>query len=275
MAPRQARIIVFGAHPDDCEYKAGGTAAQWAAAGHQVKFVSVTNGDIGHWRDRPAARWPAAARRRPQQARRDPRHRRRGARHPRRRAAADAGEPPHDHELIREWQADIVMAPPAERLPPRPPLHRRPGAGRGLHGHGARSSVPTRRILTKNPVFLYYDDEFQKPNPFKPDVVVAIDEVIDKKLAAFEAWSRSSTRAGANGDGGHGPGRRGREGGAAQEGARRAARGVREQGGRSSGRRSRSATGRRAAKIEYAEGFELCEYGRQPTPEELDKLFPL
>ena len=42
------RIIAFGAHPDDCDQKAGGTAAKWAALGHQVKFVSVTNGDAGH-----------------------------------------------------------------------------------------------------------------------------------------------------------------------------------------------------------------------------------
>lgn len=45
------RIICFGAHPDDCELQAGGTAAMWAAQGHHVKFVSVTNGDIGHWRE--------------------------------------------------------------------------------------------------------------------------------------------------------------------------------------------------------------------------------
>ena len=44
------RIIVFGAHPDDCEFSAGGTGAKWAAQGHHVKFVSCTNGDIGHWR---------------------------------------------------------------------------------------------------------------------------------------------------------------------------------------------------------------------------------
>src|SRR5437763_1421800 len=44
------RIIAFGAHPDDCELKVGGAAAKWAALGHHVKFVSVTNGDIGHWR---------------------------------------------------------------------------------------------------------------------------------------------------------------------------------------------------------------------------------
>ena len=48
---QKLRIIVFGAHPDDAELKAGGTAAKWAKLGHEVKMVSVTNGDIGHWRE--------------------------------------------------------------------------------------------------------------------------------------------------------------------------------------------------------------------------------
>src|SRR5262252_2849605 len=43
------RIIAFGAHPDDCELREAGVAAKWAAMGHHVKFVSCTNGDIGHW----------------------------------------------------------------------------------------------------------------------------------------------------------------------------------------------------------------------------------
>src|SRR4051794_31902324 len=47
---RKLRIIVFGAHPDDAELKAGGTGLKWVKQGHAVKFVSVTNGDIGHWR---------------------------------------------------------------------------------------------------------------------------------------------------------------------------------------------------------------------------------
>src|SRR5512142_2659503 len=42
------RIIAFGAHPDDCDGRFAGTAAKFAAAGHAVKFVSVTNGDAGH-----------------------------------------------------------------------------------------------------------------------------------------------------------------------------------------------------------------------------------
>src|SRR6516162_5961870 len=50
-ADGKLRIICFGAHPDDCEIQVGGTAALWAAQGHHVKFVSVTNGDIGHWRE--------------------------------------------------------------------------------------------------------------------------------------------------------------------------------------------------------------------------------
>ncbi len=29
------RIICFGAHPDDCEIKIGGTAALWTAQGHR------------------------------------------------------------------------------------------------------------------------------------------------------------------------------------------------------------------------------------------------
>src|SRR5438309_11790173 len=50
-ADGKLRIICFGAHPDDCELQAGGVAALWAAKGHHVKLVSVTNGDVGHWRE--------------------------------------------------------------------------------------------------------------------------------------------------------------------------------------------------------------------------------
>src|ERR1041385_7444779 len=43
------RIIIFGAHPDDAEYRRAGVAMKWAKQGHHVKLVSATNGDIGHW----------------------------------------------------------------------------------------------------------------------------------------------------------------------------------------------------------------------------------
>src|SRR3954469_19596091 len=42
------RIIMIGAHPDDCDQDGGGTAILFAKMGYAVKFVAVTNGDAGH-----------------------------------------------------------------------------------------------------------------------------------------------------------------------------------------------------------------------------------
>jgi LmbE family N-acetylglucosaminyl deacetylase len=42
------RIIMLGAHPDDCDQGGGGIAILLSSMGHAVKFVSVTNGDAGH-----------------------------------------------------------------------------------------------------------------------------------------------------------------------------------------------------------------------------------
>jgi LmbE family N-acetylglucosaminyl deacetylase len=191
------RIICFGAHPDDCEIQAGGVAAMWAAKGHKVKFVSVTNGDIGHWRD---AGGPLARRR-----------------------AAEVQEVArmlgittevldnHDGELmptlenrrtltrlIREWKADVVMG-------PRPndyhPDHRYTGVlvQDAAYMVTVPNFCPDTPFLRKNPVFMYYPDHFQKPNPFEPDVVVDIDSVIEKKLDALGALVSQFAEGGANG----------------------------------------------------------------------------
>jgi len=50
------RVIMIGAHPDDCELKGGGTAAIFSGMGYAVKFVSVTNGDAGHQSERGSQR---------------------------------------------------------------------------------------------------------------------------------------------------------------------------------------------------------------------------
>jgi len=42
------RILLIGAHPDDADIKAGGTAARWCALGHVVRMVSLTDGRAGH-----------------------------------------------------------------------------------------------------------------------------------------------------------------------------------------------------------------------------------
>src|SRR5439155_14509073 len=194
---RPLRVICFGAHPDDCEIQAGGIAAMWSARGHKVKFVSVTNGDIGHWRD---AGGPLAARRKGEVEA----------------AARILGIETevldiHDGELlptvenrrtltrlIRQWQADIVMG-------PRPNDYHPDHRYTGVLVQDAAYMVtvpffcPDVPALKNNPVFLYYSDGFQKPNPFQADIAVSIDSVIEKKLDALDALVSQFYEGGANG----------------------------------------------------------------------------
>src|SRR5690349_7944800 len=60
MAEHTPRILLIGAHPDDADIKAGGTAAKWCALGHVVRLVSLTDGRSGH----PTGYGPDLARRR-------------------------------------------------------------------------------------------------------------------------------------------------------------------------------------------------------------------
>src|SRR5213593_4126396 len=191
------RIICFGAHPDDCEIQAGGVAALWSAKGHKVKFVSVTNGDIGHWRE---AGGPLALRRKAEVEQ----------------AARILGISTevldiHDGELlptlenrrlitrlIREWKADIVMG-------PRPNDYHPDHRYTGVLVQDAAYMVtvpffcPDVPPLTKNPVFMYYGDQFKKPNPFEPDIVISVDPVMEKKLDALVIMESQFQEGGANG----------------------------------------------------------------------------
>jgi LmbE family N-acetylglucosaminyl deacetylase len=178
-------VIAFGAHPDDCDIRAAGTAALFAKMGHAVKFVSVTNGDAGH----QSMSGAALAKRREAEAKESAR----------RLGIEYEVLNNHDGELlptlevrkeiirqIRRWNADIVLA-------PRPndyhPDHRYTGV---LVQDAAYMVVvpavtPEVPALHKNPVFLYYEDNFQRPNPFRPDIAVAIDDVVDKKTDALDS----------------------------------------------------------------------------------------
>ena len=179
------RIMAIGAHPDDCDIRAAGVAAKWAALGHKVRFVSVTNGDAGHMSEGGGQ----LAMRRRKEAQESAR--RLGIEY----VVLDN----HDGELlpdlrvreqlirqIREWKADLVLA-------PRPndyhPDHRYTGV---LVQDAAfmvtvPNVTPDTPALRTNPVFLYFEDGFQKPAPFRPDVAIPIDDVIDKKIEALDA----------------------------------------------------------------------------------------
>ena len=268
----QLRIIAFGAHPDDCEIRAGGVAAMWAAQGHKVKFVSTTNGDIGHWKE---AGGPLAQRR---------------EREVQKAARALGIETQvldnHDGELmptlenrktivrlIREWNADIVMA---HRPNDYHPDHRYTGV---LVQDAAFMVIcpffcPDVPHLKTNPVFLYFPDRFQKPHPFEPDIVVAIDDVIDKKLEAMAALESQFVEGCVTGHEGLIP---------KNEAERVAA--LRRVRDRFRGRFEASANQYRTELVEAygetkgrrvrcAEAFEVCEYGRQPSVTELKRLFP-
>jgi LmbE family N-acetylglucosaminyl deacetylase len=266
------RILCFGAHPDDCELQAGGVAALWAAQGHHVKFVSVTNGDIGHWRE---AGGPLARRRTAEVER----------------AAHILGITTevldiHDGELlptlenrrtitrlIRQWKADIVMS---HRPNDYHPDHRYTGilVQDSAYMVTVPFFCPDTPILPNNPVFLFYPDRFQKPNPFQPDIAVSIDSVIDRKLDALDALVSQFYEGGANGSADLLPSD------PEKQAARR--RQVREnfaQRNRAIAQRYRAQLAdwygkEKADKVQYAEAFEICEYGRQPQKEELARLFP-
>jgi LmbE family N-acetylglucosaminyl deacetylase len=268
------RIIFIGAHPDDAEFYAGGLAARYAAAGHGVKFVSLTSGDAGHHEQRGSE---LAARRR-----------------------GEAGEVArrlgieyeilghHDGELlptlelrqqvirlIRGWRADLVLS-------PRPndyhPDHRYAGVAvqDAAYLVTVPSLVPDTPALDRNPVFGFFSDRFLRPQPFRADVVVAIDEVLDRKFDLLDAhvsqvyewlpWHLGILDQVPNGVAERRrwlqqvmPGLDGNCDFA-----------VRPEWREALGRWY----GAKAEAIRYAEAFEITEFGAQPSEREIRELFP-
>jgi LmbE family N-acetylglucosaminyl deacetylase len=271
------RITVFGAHPDDAELKAGGTAAKWAKQGHQVKLVSVTNGDIGHW---SMGRKELAARRLKEVQAAD-----------KLLGAACEVLDIHDGELeptlenrrqitrlIRQWQADIVIS---HRPWDYHPDHRYVGV---LVQDAAfmvtvPKFCPETPALTTNPVFLYSSDGFEKPNRFQPDICVALDDVIELKWDALHELESQTYEGGALGS----AEQLANVPPASRPELRKAW--FREQHrwakiDSSIAEKFRDTLARcygaeKAQQIRYAEAFEICEYGRRVTAEELQQLFPI
>lgn len=261
------RVIGIAAHPDDCDEQLGGLAAKYAALGHHVKFVAVANGDAGHQSQGGGA---LAMRRRKE--------------------AQEAGRrigieyetlDNHDGELvpsldvrrqiirkIREWKADIVFS-------PRPndyhPDHRYTGI---LVQDAAYMVVvpnicPDTPALRRNPVFFYTEDDFQRPNPFRPDVAVSIDEVAEKKILMLDAHASQMYEwmPWVDGNLDQVP----QDPKARLEWLRKRYTGRISEAVRET---LRKWYGAQADSIRQAEAFELCEYGRRPSDSEIRKLFP-
>lgn len=273
-ADGKLRIIVFGAHPDDAEYKTGGTAVKWARLGHHVKLVSVTNGDIGHWQQ---AGGPLALRRAAEAAACD-----------KKLGITSQVLDIHDGELlptlenrrtitrlIREWKADIVIA---HRPWDYHPDHRYVGVlvQDAAYMVTVPFICPDVPPLKKNPVFLYSSDGFLKPYPFTPDIAVSIDDSFDQKLDGIHELASQHYEGGANGSEEHvasvPP--------ASDDAGRRAWLRKRWEGRQSTeANRFRDLLEKlygpdKGKAVRFAETFEVCEYGRRPTEAEIKKLFP-
>jgi LmbE family N-acetylglucosaminyl deacetylase len=247
----------------------GGVAAKFAAKGHLVKFVAVTNGDAGHC---VMGGGQLAKRRRAEATE----------------AAKRLGIAEYDildnHDgelmptlevrkeiirLIRGWGADIVLAP---RTNDYHPDHRYTGVL--LQDAAFMVLIPMvvtdTPPLKRNPVFLYYEDDFKKPAPFQADIAIDIGDTWSKKIDAHDAMPSQFYEAQPQCWGGgipvpEGPAERRKW----LEGRRQYAPSpaVRECLVKWYG-------AARAARVKHAEAFELCEYGRRPTPEDLKRLFP-
>ncbi len=263
------KIIFIGAHPDDCDIRGGGTAALFASMGHQVKFLSLTNGDAGHMEmgggmlaKRRYAETQEVAKRLG--------------------ITYDVLDN-HDGELlptleirldvirkIREWDADVVIS---HRSNDYHPDHRYTGilVQDAAFMVGVPNIAADTPPLRKNPVFLYYQDHFQKPNPFEPDIAIDITSVIDQKIYALDAhvsqfyewlpWISNDPDV-------------------IPEGKEERIVWLKSKRALAPNLTVRKALeewygAEKAAQVKYAEAFEICEYGTQPSKEDLKRLFPM
>lgn len=264
------QIIVIGAHPDDADIDAGGTAALWASMGHNVKFLSLTNGDAGH----QSMGGGALAKRRRAEAAESAR-----------RLGVKEYEvlENHDGELmptlevrkqvirrIRQWNADVVIL-------PRPNDYHPDHRNTGLVVQDAAYMVIVPNVvsdtppLEKNPVFIYSADRFQKPTPFEPDIAVNIDPVFMLKVDGMDAhvsqfyewlpWTSGSLDM-VPGD---------------KVERRQWLRDFRYSPLKDETRQllEKWYDPTVAASVKHVETFEICEYGRQPDEATIRQLFPM
>lgn len=263
------RIIMIGAHPDDCDVNSGGTAAIFAKMGYAVKFLSVTNGDAGH----QTMKGVALAKRRYEETQEVAK--RLGIKYDVLGNHDGLLMPTLEVRLeiirkIREWNADVVIA-------PRPndyhPDHRYTGilVQDAAYMVSVPNVAPDVPALKKNPVFLYFQDNFQRPNPFRPDIAVDITSVNEQKLLGLDAHVSQ-----------------------VYEWLPWIGHYLNEVPKDKNARLKWLATKwvepitpaiktslakwygvDKAAQAKYAEAFEICEYGAQPDEAEIRRLFPM
>jgi LmbE family N-acetylglucosaminyl deacetylase len=193
-AHNKINVIVIFAHPDEGEIYAGGISAIYSKMGHNVKFLSLTNGDAGHWSMNP----DSLAKRRYKEAMEAKRIL----------GLADyeiLGN--HDGKLknsveiqkivadrIEKWKSDIVILYyPIVTVP-------------GGHNDNMQAGLIARDAASllkmgKMPVFLYMRDYFTTGFSHIPDIAFNIEDVWDTKLLAMKAHESQVVEANPHADG--------------------------------------------------------------------------
>ena len=171
------KVMVIFAHPDEGEIYAGGISALYTRLGHEVKFMSLTNGDAGHYAMKPEE----LAERRYKEAM-----------HAKEILSLSEYEVLDYHDgilenteelrdkvarTIEDWEADIVFTfYPA----------------RGGHNDNMTAGWIVREASSlldevDMPVFIYMRDFHTASFSYIPDFAINIDEVWETKLAACRA----------------------------------------------------------------------------------------
>ena len=253
------RILVFGAHPDDAEFHAGGYLALQAQRGNAIRLVSVTDGSAGH---QSMGRAELAARRRAEAQR----------------AAAVIGCEVEvwnnsDGELeptlavrrdviraMRAFKPDLVLT---HRIHDYHPDHRAVATlvRDACYMVRVPSIVPEVPALPNDPIVACFADFFSQPAPFRADAKVDVAPVIetwakilDRHESQVYEWIP------------HTYGRANEVPKAREERLRWLPEFY---------PRPRGVARRFAPELKLAEAFEISEYARRPKPEELAALFPV
>lgn len=183
MSKRQLRVVFVGAHPDDPDICCGGTAIRFLEAGHVVKYLSMTNGDVGH---QSMSGHDLAIRRRLE-------------------AAKVADYLGLEYHILNTH--DTMLEPSVEnryqlirilrRFAPDLIITHRPNDYHADHRNTSTlvqdaayllsvpNVCPDTPRLEKSPVIMYQQDNFQKPLPFEPEVFIDITPVVEKKYRAL------------------------------------------------------------------------------------------
>lgn len=284
------RVMMIGAHPDDVELKAAGLARKLLKAGHEVRFLVLCNGCKGHHiltceQTRKARAAEAANVCKYLEL-----------------TGYDIWEDMDDCTLEATLENRRRLIRDIRAFAPDLVISHRPNDYHADHRAAGQlvqdasymlivpHDVPEAPAMRKMPVIAYFEDHFSSPSPFRPDVLVDIGEEMDAKIGAmtcspsqFLEWlpysdgeedlvpSQEAARMDFL--------RRGLKPGLTDEEALSLPNHYHAVKSAKTAARFRaeliSRYGEAGGRIRFAEAFEICEYGAQPTPEEIQAMFLL